>query len=335
MSALAHVSRRGVLSAAAWYCLLTEGAAQTFNYSIPGNTYQGTLADASRGGVVIESDGSKFPVRLDRATQITIYGVGDAGFLRPGMTVTVSGEFHAERQSIEESDISVHLNPRLTARQGVTTMNTDSRRLSIKGVVTSLEPLAIKTIDLVRVQVKSGVAGLTMPPTAAGKLLMVKLRNPNPQQVTLLLGNNLGLAQAGDPVSVFIARERPGVAYSLNVTRTEPLDSTKLSPAGKSVDSKSKGKADEESPQPGKAEAGAVKPEEATNAPPPPGDKSPGASTPESPKSEAPSPEASSPEVPSPAAPAPEAFSSDTTGQRNSAALPAGDSERSAFQDAA
>ena len=207
-------------------CTASSGAqaqGKTLYVTVEGQWHRGTLLNANPRGVAVDTDAGKLQLRFHTDSTVTMRGTGDAGFLAVGAVVQVSGQLNGK--TLEDADVSVHVNPKATAKPGIVRHSSNTKDFSIKGRVTSLNPLTVRTIDMVRMEVKSQGIGIPSPPTSAGKLLTVALKNPTPESVPLVLAYNLRLAEQGDPISVFVADKKPGYVRNATITKTEPLKS--------------------------------------------------------------------------------------------------------------
>lgn len=214
--------------------------AQTLYSPVQGRTVRGEVKSVSRAGLVMEAEGRTGPVLVDRNTRVTVYGRGDPGFVRPGVNVWIEGAIRPGNVVVQ-ADLSVHLNPRATASQQIVSLRSDSDEFNFNGVIVSLNPLVVKMTDWVELEVREGGVGVASPPVE-GFAAAVQLKDQNPKDVALILGNSLALAQPGDSISAFYEVKRPNVARWVRVTRKEPLDSKELANAARGGASPKSGK---------------------------------------------------------------------------------------------
>lgn len=208
--------------------------AQGFAYSVRSQTYQGEIKEVRGNTIIWESDGKTGPIPYDRATTLTVSGTGDAGFVTPGAVVTISGTLRPDK-SIIGASMSVHANPKETGQAVRVTVSEADPQIRVKGQIVSFEPLTIKAIDgisMTQASQQNQRAGAMAPP-AYGVVLQVKLRDPKPETVGLILGSAPRLIAAGDTATVTVREDRPKVASAISIRKTEPLKSGRKKPEEK------------------------------------------------------------------------------------------------------
>lgn len=207
------------------FCGSSSDAQSTTTY-IPSKLYpiNGTVKAVTRDAIVIERDGQRRPVSVNRNTSLEVLGIGDSGFVRIGSTVTATGSLRERR--IVNASVAVHLNPRQTAAQTVRTVRPDTQELTITGIVIGLDPLMIKATDPIRLEVRTGNIGsdINPAPVSAGSFLV----EPNPdsrEKVKVILGSDLRMIQPEDDVTFYYRDQHRQLAERVVITKTEPFKS--------------------------------------------------------------------------------------------------------------
>ena len=186
---------------------------------------QGTVVSVSRRGIVMEVDGKQGPVPMNRNTTIRVEATGDPGFVRKGAVVTVNGAV-AGKSSLTNASITVHMNPRQTARQRTRIVSKHASEMTITGVIVSLNPLVINATDLIEMEVgnANSSVGIVVPPVSPGKI-QVQPSQATKERVNLSLGNAINLIAAEDRITYYYRQGRPNLAERVIVRKQEPLKS--------------------------------------------------------------------------------------------------------------
>lgn len=229
---------------------------------IPTRSMQGEITEVRGRTLMWESDGKSGPIPYDQSTRLTVYASGDPGFVVPGAVVSVSGTLRPD-QSVIGASLTVHVNPAQTAAMpGIARVNSSDPQINVKGRLVSLDPLAIKTIDGISMSTgqQQNQAGAVVPPIY-DTVLKVKLRDPKPASVSLVLGSAPQLIAAGDRVTVTVAQNRPNVASAISVRKSDVLKSGRTKPEKPAAEGTKK----EDAAKPAaEAKPDAAKPEAAT-----------------------------------------------------------------------
>lgn len=189
--------------------------------------FDGEIKSVRGSRLVWESDGRTEQIPVNRSTKLTVTGRGDAGFVTPNCYVTVSGTLRPDK-SIIGAEMQVHLNPKQTASTPQRAYVEESDpQIRITGRLVNSNPLTLKATDTIEFlpAVRDTNASTVASPPVFGAVLTFKLREPNPENVSLIIGSSPNLISPGDTARVAVSEENPKVAYSVTVRKAEPLSS--------------------------------------------------------------------------------------------------------------
>lgn len=189
-------------------------------------TMQGEIVAIQGSRLIWESEGKRGPIPYDQMTTLNVYASGDPGFVVPGAVVTVAGTLRPDK-TITAAMITVHVNPGQTAAlPGRASVDTNDPEIQIKGRLVSVDPLVMKAIDGIAFVTGADDqrAGANVQPIYDA-VLKISLRDPKPEQVSLMLGSAPKLIEVGDKVTVSVREDRPNVANYIGIQKSTVLQS--------------------------------------------------------------------------------------------------------------
>ncbi len=191
----------------------------------------GTMNKFVRGGLVIDKDGKEVPIRVGPKTTVNINAKGDLGFLAVGRVVEVKGP-PDKNNVMKDVVLTVHLSPNQTARPTTLqrtvgpTIPVGTQARAFNGVVTSMDPLTVKTIDrfkILHIDPHGRAVGETF--IKAGNFVRIELKNPKAKTIQLRLGYNSKLVVPGDRVLAYFTQTTGEIARRVTVTVQKQLSS--------------------------------------------------------------------------------------------------------------
>jgi len=220
---------------------------------IPTQVVRGKLLSLERNGILVESEGKRVPIAINRDTRVELGAKGSLDFLEAGAIVEISGEFTQQgtvtlrERGWEGIEVCVtgQPPPRPVERGNeiVYTATAGSTVIPFKfvGTVINREPLVVRPLS----NYPQPRLGIQQPGKPVQKLPEIKnkdLQVETPKgegMLRLNLGNRLDLLGEGAEATVNVALVPAPVATRIYVERAEPFSRDQV-PAEKK-DDKGKG----------------------------------------------------------------------------------------------
>ena len=193
-------------------------------------TYAGTVKGMQGRAMVVEVDGQTGPVPIDGQTRLSVSATGDAGFLKPGVAMAVTGSLRPEGK-LTGARFTLHPNAAQTLKPRKRSVDAADPRLTVAARLVSAEPFAVRTLEPIEVT-RDGRPVLQVP---AGQTLPVSLASKETQSVDIALGAAANLIAPGDAVRLTFNKGR-AAATAVAVTKAKPMSSKPAEGGGKKAE---------------------------------------------------------------------------------------------------